>query len=309
MVATNPNIPNGLVPFQRLDGAMWRDSLRRYYVPASQTNALYVGDPVIKIAANADVNGLNAVDLAAAGTANRTTGVICGFAGTCAAGAGVVPSLLATGIGVGPMYRPASTALDYYVLVNDDPEAMWTIQADNNYGGTGIAVTFSASPNITGIGLPATAGTPVQFANSTSAASLPSPFVAYQTYYVLAGSTTTSITVSATPGGTAITAAGAGTGSSFISNGVQPPVALVGKNINLLPGTGSPYTGWSGWQASTGAFYNNAGAAVAAPGTGATLQLNVVDVYRDTQNAANAFFTKLVVRLNQSTETNAVAGI
>lgn len=309
MVASNANIPNGLVPFQRLDGAVWRDSLRRYYVPAANTNALFIGDPVVKIAASANVNGLNGVDLAAAGTADRITGVVCGFAGTCAAGAGVTPNLLTGGIGVGPFYRPASTALDYYVMVNDDPEAEWVIQADNNYGGTGIAVTFSAAAAITGTGLPATAGTPVAFGNSTASSDLPSPLVAYQTYYVLPGSTSTSITIAATPGGPALVMAGAGTGASFITNGVQPAVALVGKNINLLPGTGNVYTGWSGWQASTGAFYNNAGAAIAAPGTGATLQLNVVGIQGGVGNAANAFFTRLVVRLNQSTETNAVAGI
>ena len=44
----NPNTPYGLVPITRLDGASWRDNLTMYYVPAAYTNALYVGDPVIK---------------------------------------------------------------------------------------------------------------------------------------------------------------------------------------------------------------------------------------------------------------------
>jgi len=177
MVAFNPNIPFGLQPFRRLDGASWNDSLRRYYVPASQTSALFVGDPVVKIAGSADINGINGVNLATAGSGNSVTGVICGFQGYCAAGSGG-PAIL-YGLPPGNAYRPASTVYDWYVLVNDDPEAEWTIQADNNTGGV-IAVTFSASSAITGTGLPATAGTPVAFSNSTSAASLPSPLVAYQ---------------------------------------------------------------------------------------------------------------------------------
>jgi len=310
MVAFNPNTPKGLEPFQRNDGAAWTDRLRRYYVPAAYTNALFVGDPVVKKAGSADVNGINGCDLAVAGTSNLITGVVCGFLGTATAGSGNVPSMLGVGIGTGPMYRPAGAqTLDWYVLVNDDPEAAWLIQADNNYGGTATAVTFSAAAAITGTGLPTTVGAPVYFSNSTSAASLPSPYVAYQTYYILAGSASTSITVAATPGGTAIVAAGAGTGSSFISQPVTAAAALVGKNINLLPGTGSPYTGWSGWQASTGTSYNIAGSAIAAPTTTGTLQLNIIGLATDPLNLAGNYFQKLVVRINQSTEVNAAAGI
>lgn len=307
MVASNPNIPQGLVPFQRLDGAKWSDRLRKYYVPAAQTNPLFIGDPVLKQAASADVNGVNGVDLALAGSTNRITGVVCGFLGSCAAGS-ANPNLLTNGIGVGPMYRPATTTLDWYVLVNDDPEAEWQIQADNNSTNV-IAVTFSASTAITGTGLPSTVGTPVAFSNSTASTDLPSPLVAYQTYYVLAGSTSSSITVATAPGGAAILMAGAGTGASFITDGTTMPTNVVGKNINLLPGTGSPYTGWSGWQASSGANYNNAGSAIVAPGTGATLQLNIVGLAGDVADTAGNLFQKLIVRLNISTETNAVAGI
>lgn len=305
MTASNPNTPYGLVPFQRLDGAVWSDRLRKYFVPAAQTNALYVGDPVIKKAASADINGVNGVDLAVAGSGNAITGVVCGFLGACTAGT-ANPSFY--GLPTGPQYRPASTTQDWYVLVNDDPEAVWQIQGDNNSGGV-IAVTFSASSAITGTGLPATAGTPVYFANSTAATDLPSPLVAYQTYYVLPGSTSTSITVAATPGGTAIVMAGAGTGASFISAGAPAAVTLVGKNADLLPGTGSPYTGWSGWQLALGASYNNAGAAIAPPGTGSTLQVNIVGIADDAANGAANFFQKFAVRLNTATEITGQAGI
>lgn len=214
--AINPNTPYGLQPIQRLDGAVWSDRLRVYYVAAAQTNALYVGDPVVKITGSADTGGVNGVDLAAAGSTNRLTGVVCGFKGACASGAGSSAASL-FGLPTGNTYRPATTTQDWYVLVNDDPEAQWLIQADANYGA---------------------------------------------------------------------------------SSGTAMPVTVVGKNINLKSGTGSAFTGWSGWQADSN-----------TTGTGATLQLNIVSFFTDPLNAAVAQFQKLVVRLNISTETNAVAGI
>lgn len=134
-MTANPNTPAGLVPIRRLDGAKWNDSLRKYFVPAAQTNALYVGDAVTKEAASADVNGVNAVDLTASGS-NPITGVVCGFLGTCPAGAGGPISLFGLSGQPGPAYRPATTAADWYVLVNDDPEAEFLIQENDDYGGT-----------------------------------------------------------------------------------------------------------------------------------------------------------------------------
>lgn len=215
MVASNPNTPFGLQPRKRLDGAAPNFRTRVYFVPAAKTNALYLGDPVTKIAAAADVNGVNAVDLSTAGSTNAVTGVIVGFLGTATAGSGNTPTLF--GLPAGNAYRPASTTLDWYVLVCDDYEAEWEIQADNNYGGV--------------------AGTPV-------------------------------------------------------------PVAAVGKNINLAAGTGSIYTGWSGWYANSNSI-----------GTTAAFQLNIVGLYTDTQNTAGNLYQKLIVRLNNTTEAPASAGI
>lgn len=129
----NPNVPAGLVPIQRLDGAKWMDSLRVYFIAAAKTNAIYVGDPVIKLHAGADSRGTPGVDLAAAGDTNQITGVVCGFVGVCAAGT-AAPSLFGLIGNPGPAYRPATTGLDYYVLVNDDPEALFYIQSSDNGG-------------------------------------------------------------------------------------------------------------------------------------------------------------------------------
>jgi hypothetical protein len=130
----NLNTPYGLQPVRRLDGAKWGDSLRTYYVPASYGSAMFVGDPVVKVSGAAINNGINAVNLAAAGysagtVGNPITGVICGFLGVLPAGStSGQPGLFGLSGSPGPAYRPASTPWDWYVLVNDDPEAEWNIQ-------------------------------------------------------------------------------------------------------------------------------------------------------------------------------------
>ena len=134
-MANNLNTPYGLQVTRRLDAAKWGDSLRTYYVPQAQTNAIYVGDPVVKVAGSG-LNGVNGVDLAAAGYSGTTvgnpiTGVVCGFVGVLPAGAThQQPGLWGLAGSPGPLYRPASTPYDWYVLVNDDFESQWQIQVD-----------------------------------------------------------------------------------------------------------------------------------------------------------------------------------
>ena len=131
----NANNPKGAIPYQRIDGAVWRDSQTVYFVPAANTNALNIGDFVTKVAASADTGGINAIDLTVAGT-NPITGVVVGFVGTCAPGAGLAAaSFWPLGTSGGQMHRPATTSLDYYALVNDDPETVFAIQENDDYGG------------------------------------------------------------------------------------------------------------------------------------------------------------------------------
>jgi len=125
----NNNTPYGLVPIQRTGGASWRDSLTMYYVPAATTNAMFVGDPVIKLTGSADANGVNGINLATAGTSNRITGVICGF----------VPQFALSGT-PGPAYKPANATQVYYALVNDDPAALYTIQSNDSGGAPAVTV-------------------------------------------------------------------------------------------------------------------------------------------------------------------------
>jgi hypothetical protein len=81
-----------------------------------------------------------------------------------------------------------------------------------------FTVTFTnGSATINGTGLPTTAGTAVAF---TTTGALPTNFAINTTYFVLAGSTSTAITVAATAGGTAIVAGSAGSGTQTLTRAV-----------------------------------------------------------------------------------------
>ncbi len=213
----NPDTPYGLQLLQ-VDGAKdFRANLTTYKVATGTTNAIYVGDPVIKITASADVNGVNGVNLAAAGTGNKITGVVCGFlgVGTAQLGSQWQPSFFALSGTPGPAYKPANAVGVYYVLVCDDPDALYTIQSDDGGG--------------------------------------------------------------------------------------DPASTIVGRNANLASGSGSPYTGWSGWQLD-----------VSTIGTTASNQMQVVGILQEADNVAGVAQTdaKFIVKINQSTVRNfAAAGI
>ncbi len=127
----NKNSPSGL---QSVDFAYANKpgvSTRVYRVPANQTNALYVGDPVVKVAGSG-LGGFNGVDLATAGSNAAITGVINGFVGVAPANSTTVtPSLFGFSGQPGNTYRPASTTQDYYVLVNDSSDTLYSVQVGN----------------------------------------------------------------------------------------------------------------------------------------------------------------------------------
>lgn len=103
----------GLRPVRYKSGAPYNGACNTYFVPASDSTALFVGDPVL-IAGSADANGVSTVARATAG--GRITGVVVGFQPLTAAGV--------TELG----YRAASTAC--YVLVADDPELVFEARED-----------------------------------------------------------------------------------------------------------------------------------------------------------------------------------
>lgn len=116
----NSNAPTGLTPRRYRNGAPWTGAARTYHVPATNTTALFVGDPVV-ITGTGDSMGYADVGIASAGTGNRITGVVVGFRPT----APFSPN----------KNLPALT--EGYVIVADDPSLMYEVQET----GTPLAVT------------------------------------------------------------------------------------------------------------------------------------------------------------------------
>jgi len=114
----NSDAPFGLRPVGYKGGAPYNGAANMYYVPAGDSSALFIGDPVL-IAGGGDADGVSTVTLAAAG--DRITGVVVGFGPQSVAAAGST-----TAINRG--YRTASTA--DYVLVADDPNLLFEVQED-----------------------------------------------------------------------------------------------------------------------------------------------------------------------------------
>lgn len=127
----NTDIAFGLKPVRYASGSPYSGSVNEYFVPASDSTALFVGDPVI-IAGGADA-GLTAatVTRATAGATNRITGVVVGFRPS--------DSIIANG------YRLASTAA--YVMVADDPDLLFEIQ-DDSVGGALAAADIGLNADL-----------------------------------------------------------------------------------------------------------------------------------------------------------------
>lgn len=123
----NVDSPFGLRPLRHRNGAPYNGAANPYYIAASYGTALYVGDPVIKVAGGSNTAAVDAatvgsfgigelpsIEKATAGDGNRITGVITGFAPN--------PANLTQ------HYNPAST--ERVALVCDDPDVIFEIQAD-----------------------------------------------------------------------------------------------------------------------------------------------------------------------------------
>lgn len=118
----NANYAFGLKPVRRFSGAPYNCAARRYAAPSSYATALFIGDPVIKVAGGADADGYQSVNLAAAG--GSITGVVVGFEDVASMTLG---------------YGAASTTRA--VLVADDPELLFEVQEDAVGGTLALADT------------------------------------------------------------------------------------------------------------------------------------------------------------------------
>ena len=134
----NISKPSGLKPVSTLSGAPYNGQARLYYVPATNATALYVGDPVTRLTASADANGVPSVSIGVAGSA------ICGvIVGVLPVAAGV--SLQGTTLDLTRRSLAASTA--GYVMVADDPSILFEIEEGTTAGAAGTALTASAIGN------------------------------------------------------------------------------------------------------------------------------------------------------------------
>ena len=123
----NANRAAGLIPVNYLNGARWNGQANIYYIPQSDTNAYAVGDPLATAVGSADLNGVSAVTLATAGTGQPVRGVLVGV--------GTGEGMMANPQNLNQIFVPATKTRPYYVMVVDDPNVIFEIQAnDNHYG-------------------------------------------------------------------------------------------------------------------------------------------------------------------------------
>ena len=110
----------GLRPVRYFNGSPWNGKGRPYYIPATDSTALFLGDPVVIVGDSNDneimghvPGSLSEVTIATAGDGNVITGVVIGVMSTTA------ESLI---------YRAAST--ERVLLVCDDPDVIFQIRDD-----------------------------------------------------------------------------------------------------------------------------------------------------------------------------------
>lgn len=149
----NADTPFGLRPIRHRNGAPYNGAVNPYYVNASYATALFIGDPVIKVAGGSNaaaikvpgvgsfgIGTLPEVEKATAGDGNRITGVIVGFAAQ--------PTDLET------KHSKAST--EAVALVCDDPDVIFEIQADGaipaaSMGLNAVLIYTHAGSTVTGL--------------------------------------------------------------------------------------------------------------------------------------------------------------
>ena len=135
----NSDAATGLKPVGHTSGAPFSGRLRRCYVAAGDSTAIYVGG-LVKPSGSADANGVMGV------TGNVATG----------------DAVLGVVVSVEPVtrsstvYREAST--ERYVMVADDPDTLFEVQEDSvggalaatNAGNTADLIAFTSGSTFTG---------------------------------------------------------------------------------------------------------------------------------------------------------------
>lgn len=140
----NANRPGGLTAVKHLITSEFNSQGNMYWIPAADTNAYAIGDPVTSIA-NADTNGTPGITLATGGTGNAIRGVIVGLGTLNTNGLSNAPeSALYNVNNLNQIIRPAGAQpTDYYAMVVDDPYVIFEVQEI----GTGTVLTATAVNN------------------------------------------------------------------------------------------------------------------------------------------------------------------
>jgi hypothetical protein len=132
----------GFRPVKHLNGSAYNGQVNMYYIPSSDSTAVYIGDAV-KLAANSDSAGIPAVTKASVGDA--IVGVVVGI--------GNMPTANFYANLNTPVFHAASTA--GYVLVADSPDVVFEVQTSN---GTLAATDVNKNINHADAGGSATTG-------------------------------------------------------------------------------------------------------------------------------------------------------
>lgn len=149
----NADAPFGLRPVRYLSGAPYNGAANLYYVPSSDSTAIYIGG-MVKLAGSADADGIASVT-GNVSTGNPVVGVVVG-----------VKPVTATST----TYREAS--VERYVFVADDPNLVFAIQEDS-VGGALAATNVGNTADITGFtgGSTSTGRSSLEIDSSTATAS------------------------------------------------------------------------------------------------------------------------------------------
>jgi hypothetical protein len=131
-MANNDN-PTGLSPVMYQGGAAWTGAANWYYVPATDSTAVFIGD-VVKLAGSADSRGIPSVARVATPGTDPIVGVVVGVSPTRPDSAGGRDSAI---------YREAST--EAYLLVADDPNLLFSVQDDAGTAFTAATVGLNAN--------------------------------------------------------------------------------------------------------------------------------------------------------------------
>lgn len=135
----NVSRPMGFRPIMYRGGAPYNGQARVYYVPASDSTALAVGD-LVKLVGTADADGVQTITRVSDGAADAPVGAVVGF----------VPDKTYEA----QTHRTASTLR--YAIVADDPNLVFEAQADEAITiatdiGLCAAVTVTAVTTATGV--------------------------------------------------------------------------------------------------------------------------------------------------------------